>query len=298
MDLSEIDFPEGKQLRPRLFIISFLLSHPSYSNDNSTEKRLVNTAAAIELLHEASLIHDDILDRAEVRRGKTTIHTSHGKATAILIGDILFCKSVELIINTIYHISNAFFTLKFIVTASNIAKGEMLQQLNQLKGKAISPNVKDYLKYIRNKTAVLFAAACELGALHAGLKRIEALEYWKFGEALGMAFQIKDDILDLISDEEVLGKDIGKDYFTDNLTLPYIIGYQSLEEQNLISNQKQQSDFIKVKETLEHCGAIKSSLEYYQKYLNEAKEKLSNFPKNKAHVLLQEIIKKIGDLQQ
>lgn len=297
MDLSHIDFPEGKQLRPRLFIISFLMCHPSVPETHSAKTRLINTAVALELLHEASLIHDDILDSASTRRGKATIHTKHGKATALVIGDILFCKSVELIINTIYHISNAFFILKFIVTASNIAKGEMLQQLIQSKEPNAKPSVDEYLKYIRNKTAILFAAACELGALHAGQKRIKALEYWKFGESLGMAFQIRDDLLDLISNEEALGKDIGKDYFTDNLTLPYILGYQSLVEQNLIKNQRKLSDFTKVQKTLEECGAIKSTKEYYQKYFNEAMEKLSKFPNNEAHILLQSIIDKIGDLK-
>jgi len=297
MDLSHVDFPEGKQLRPRLFIISFLICHPLVPETHSARTRLINTATALELLHEASLIHDDILDSASTRRGKATIHTKHGKATALVIGDMLFCKSVELIINTIYHISSAFFTLKFIVTASNIAKGEMLQQLIQSKEPKMMLSVDEYLKYIRNKTAVLFAAACEFGALHAGQKRIKALEFWKFGEALGMAFQIRDDILDLVSNEETLGKDIGKDFFTANLTLPYILGYQSLVEQNLLKKQRKLSDFAKVQKTLEECGAIKSTKEYYQKYFNVAMEKLSKFPKNEAHIPLQGIIEKIGDLK-
>ena len=297
IDLSHIDFPEGKQLRPRLFIISFLINNQSIPETHSAKSRLINTAAALELLHEASLIHDDILDSASTRRGKVTIHTKYGKATALVIGNILFCKSVELIINTINHISNAFFTLKFIIIASNIVKGEMLQQLIQSKEPKKKPSVDEYLKCIRNKTAIFFATACELGALYAGQKRIKALEYWKFGEALGMAFQIRDDILDLVSNEETLGKDIGNDYFTDNLTLPYILGYQSLVEQNLMKDQRKLSDFTKVQKTLEECGAIKSTKEYYQKYFNEAMEKLSKFPSNEAHILLQSIIDKIGDLR-
>ncbi len=198
----------GKRLRPILLLASGTI------REYDLEK-LVPAAISIELLHMASLIHDDILDGAELRRGVPTINFALGKKIAIATGDFLFAQAFELL--TVLDNSEV------IQVMAEAAHALSLGELQQMEtSRWVEQTEMGYLRRIRNKTASLFAAACKIGALLSGasLKEIKILT--TYGDSLGIAFQIFDDILDIIGDEKVLGKPPGIDLRDGTVTLPII----------------------------------------------------------------------------
>ena len=209
----------GKRLRSLLTLASAKLC--GYIKGG----RDINLAACVELIHAATLMHDDVIDNADIRRGKKTINKIWGNQSSILVGDYLLSRCFEMMVED----GNLEILKLLSSTSSEIAQGEVLQL--QHKGE-IDILEETYLKIISSKTASLFAASTKVGPILADkdLKCKEALEF--YGKNLGLTFQIADDALDYNSELKVFGKKIGNDFFEGKVTLPIILLYQKVNDKD------------------------------------------------------------------
>ena len=205
----------GKRLRALLTLGSAKLC--GYSKGS----RDINLAACIELIHGATLMHDDVIDSSKIRRGKKTINTIWGNQSSILVGDYLLSRCFEMMVED----GNLEILKLLSSTSAKIAQGEILQL--QHKGE-IDMLEETYLKIITSKTAILFAAATRVGAILSNKKNREkdALEF--YGKNLGLTFQIADDTLDYNSELKLFGKNVGNDFFEGKITLPIILLFQKI----------------------------------------------------------------------
>ena len=201
----------GKRLRPLLLILSARLGEPD-------EGALLKASTAIEVLHTASLIHDDIVDRAENRRGLPTTFASYGRETAVATGDYLFAETFT----ELAEIGDPRLVRAFSEASQGLAAGELEQYRASGGSGGANVDVEVYLDHIRMKTAGLFRAACVAGGTLGGLslRQIDVLA--TYGQALGIAFQMSDDIMDLVGKPGLMGKGIGTDLVEGTVTLPLI----------------------------------------------------------------------------
>jgi geranylgeranyl diphosphate synthase type I len=203
----------GKKLRPALVVLSS-------ESVGGRSKDALKTAASMELIHTFSLIHDDIMDKDEMRRGKPSVHTIWGEPMAILAGDTLFSKAFETVLETDttnIDPKRVVDALKIVVDSCiKICEGQALDI--GFEGK-LDVNEEEYMNMIYKKTAALIAAATKAGAILGGGtdEQIEALS--EYGRLIGLAFQIQDDYLDVVSDEEDIGKPVGSDIVEGKMTL-------------------------------------------------------------------------------
>jgi geranylgeranyl pyrophosphate synthase len=197
----------GKRLRP---ILVFVMAGEAGGD------ALVDAAASVELLHMATLVHDDVLDRAELRRGRATVFASGGRGAATATGDLLFSRAFAVLAAT----GNADAVRALSEASSALARGELLQREDAWSG-AVS--VERYLERCRLKTARLFEAACRLGAILGDPGPGAADSLARFGEGIGLAFQLFDDVLDVAGPPEVTGKPRGTDLLDGTVTLPLIV---------------------------------------------------------------------------
>jgi octaprenyl-diphosphate synthase len=198
----------GKRLRPLLTIASAKMC--DYSGDAH-----IKLAAAIEFIHSATLLHDDVVDESEKRRGKPTANFLWNNQSSVLVGDYLFSKSFQLMVEV-----ESLNVLSILADASaTISEGEILQ-LSAVRNLNTSQEV--YYKIIEGKTAALFSAATKVGAVIANTEKDFVTALMNYGQFLGLCFQLTDDLLDYIGDEESLGKKIGDDFKEGKLTLPLI----------------------------------------------------------------------------
>lgn len=220
--------PTGKRLRPALT----LLASNFHPNDGAKVEML---ASAVELLHVASLVHDDTVDNSEVRRGRATVSSLWGKNAAVLAGDYLFAKSATFMCDT----GNIRVIRRFAETAMELSSGE----LHELASAYNPDQTRDeYLRRIRNKTASLFATAGESGGILSGASEptVQALREYSYN--VGMAFQIVDDILDFDGRSEEVGKPVGNDLAQGILTLPAIMVIERYPEDNPVTSLCRQPD--------------------------------------------------------
>ena len=213
----------GKRLRALLTLESAKLT--GYKED----KRDINLAACVELIHSATLLHDDVIDESELRRGVKTTNSVWGNQSSILVGDYLLSRCFEMMVE-----DGDLEVLKLLSsTSSKIAQGEVLQL--QHKGEADLLE-ETYIDIINLKTASLFSAATKTGACLSGSNEKEKKALESYGRNLGLAFQIADDALDFYAKEKLFGKEIGKDFFEGKVTLPMIIIFQkgNEEEKNFL----------------------------------------------------------------
>ena len=202
----------GKRLRPLLFIIC--------AKSNKDDKkipldRMLPLATAIELIHTASLVHDDILDQSKIRRGTRTANSKYGAQIAVLIGDYLFAKAFQLVAENGYGDDVSLVLSKLV---KNLCVGEITQDRSLFK----IPNMTEYYEKIHLKTAVFLASCCQLGGIIAKLNKREILSLTNYGIGLGLAFQIIDDLLDFFGDPIVTGKALGGDLKSGVITLPVL----------------------------------------------------------------------------
>ena len=198
----------GKRLRPALHVLA---AHAAgYRGDAHIE-----LAAVIEFIHTATLLHDDVVDESDLRRGRKTANAAWGNAASVLVGDFMYSRAFQMMV----ELDNMEVMRILADTTNSIAEGEVLQLLNI--GKAETTEAA-YMQVIERKTAVLFAAATQLGGVLAGLPAGQCLALRRYGMELGSAFQIADDLLDYVSDSETLGKNIGDDLAEGKPTLPLI----------------------------------------------------------------------------
>lgn len=265
-------FAGGKRLRPLLTVLSAKMFSP-----NSSEV-IYQTSLLFEYLHVATLLHDDVVDSAEFRRGRKAARNLWGNQATILVGDYLYAKSLK-IASSLKHPE-----IMEIITQTTLlmSEGEILQLLN-LDNPFLTE--KEYEEVIFRKTAVLIAACCEVGSLLGGANPEERKALKKYGEALGMAFQIVDDLLDYTSSET--GKDLGKDFKEGKVTLPiiYALKNSSSEEKErllyLLKNQNpSHKDFLEAKFLIEKNQGFLKTLEKAKYYVSLAKEALANFPES------------------
>ena len=251
--------------------------------------RDINLAACVELIHAATLMHDDVIDVSSVRRGKKTINSIWGNQSSILVGDYLLSRCFEMMVE-----DGNLEVLKLLSsTSSKIAQGEILQL--QHKGD-IDMLEETYLKIISTKTAVLFSASTKVGAILANKKNNEkdALEF--YGKNLGLTFQIADDILDYNSELKLFGKKIGNDFYEGKITLPVILLSQqinNIEKQSLKDifkkNKRSEND---LKFTLDLILKYKIINQCYKKaehFINLASSSLSIFPDSKEKRILENL---------
>ncbi len=205
----------GKRLRPMLVLLA---AHAcGYKGWQQ-----VNLAAIIEFIHTATLLHDDVVDESDMRRGQESAHAVWGNAASVLVGDFLYSRSFQMMIDV-----NSMRVMEVLSNATNtIAEGEVEQLLNMHDPEVTSER---YFSVIEKKTAKLFEAACQLGAVLAGREDLEP-QMVEAGRQLGMAFQIADDVLDYTSDPVTLGKNIGADLAEGKPTLPLILCRQSASD--------------------------------------------------------------------
>ncbi|MEE4217038.1 MAG: polyprenyl synthetase family protein [Xanthomonadales bacterium] len=239
----------GKRLRP----ILVLLASRACGYQGTQH---ITLATIIEFIHTATLLHDDVVDESDMRRGKESAHAVWGNAASVLVGDFLYSRSFQMMVTV-----KSMRVMEVLSDATNtIAEGEVEQLLNMH-----DPEVSEarYFSVIGKKTAKLFEAACQLGAVLAGRPDLEeALAC--FGRELGTAFQVADDVLDYTADAETLGKNVGDDLAEGKPTLPLILGRKSLDESQkaFIDETIRQGGIERIDEIVElirGCGAIEAA---------------------------------------
>ncbi len=273
----------GKRLRALLTLESAKLCE--YKKGG----RDINLAACVELIHAATLMHDDVIDNSEIRRGKKTINTIWGNQSSILVGDYLLSRCFEMMVED----GNLEVLRLLSSTSSEIAQGEVLQL--QHKGE-IDILEETYLKIISSKTASLFAAATKVGAILAekDLKYKEALEF--YGKNIGLTFQIADDALDYNSEIKFFGKKIGNDFFEGKVTLPIILLYQKIsnleknELKNLFSKDKRNvDDFENILNLIKKNNIINDCYKKAEYFINLASNSLSVFKESEEKNILKNL---------
>ena len=261
----------GKRVRPILVILSAKLC--GYRGEKH-----IPFAAIIEFIHTATLLHDDVVDNARTRRGASTVNMVWGNEPSVLVGDFLYSKSFELMSKE----GNPEI-LKIISQATTaLSEGEILEII---KTANIDTTEKDYFEIIGNKTAILFSAACEIGAILGNVTPKQRSALKNFGYKLGIAFQLRDDILDYTSYDDVLGKRVGTDLKEGKITLPFIHALKSASEKEKLSVAKilkkhtiSQKDFEWVSKLMEKYNGIGYAAAATEKYLEDAKKHLDHFP--------------------
>ncbi len=268
----------GKRLRP---VISLLVAE-ALEKDYT---KILPAAVSIETIHNFTLIHDDIMDRDEMRRGVPTVHTLYGDSTAILAGDTLFAEAFTLLTRCDVESGNIVRAVKTLADVCvKICEGQYLDMSFENK-KTISED--EYLEMVRLKTGVLIAASASMPAILFGEGDEVVNALWDFGILSGIGFQIHDDVLDLV------GKDIGKDWGSDLVKgKKTLIVIKAFEKGVELESFGKPSDLDTIKrdvEKLEKCGAIEYAKEKAKKYVEEAKRKLDVLPDNEAKRILLEL---------
>ena len=213
----------GKRIRPRLCLLAYSLFKDEYN------EQILSPAAAIEVFHSSTLIHDDIMDKADVRRGVPTVYRKWDENTAILSGDVMSIDSYKRIAKAPAAVLPQVLDL-FSTTAAEVCEG---QQYDMEFENMPQVPMADYLKMIGLKTAVLIACSAKMGALIGGASVVEADLLYKFGYDIGLAFQIADDWLDTFGDPEVFGKAIGGDILNNKKTWLMIKAQSNASEEEL-----------------------------------------------------------------
>ena len=273
----------GKRLRALLTLCSTKLC--GYTKGT----RDINLAACVELIHSATLMHDDVIDNGSVRRGRKTLNKIWDNHSSVLVGDYLLSRCFEMMVE-----DGSIEVLKLLSsTSSKIVQGEVLQL--QHKGE-VDMLEETYLKIISAKTAELFAAAAKVGAILSDVesKEKDALEF--YGRNLGLTFQIADDTLDYNSDLKLFGKKIGQDFFEGKITLPIILLFQKLDliEKNILKEifmkeQRMKNDFDKILSLIKKYKIIEECYIKAQHYINLASNSLTVFKDSKQKEILKNL---------
>jgi heptaprenyl diphosphate synthase len=260
----------GKRLRPALVFLAAGLGRRAAVN------AVYRAAMAIEFIHNATLIHDDLIDGAPTRRGLKTIHESLGPNPAIIIGDYYFAKGA----NLMSSIGNPDIDALLSETVMTICFGEMLQLTSQRR---YDQSLDEYYAKIERKTAVLLAASTYCGAVLGGLGEAQVDAMRRFGRQLGMSFQIADDVLDYLATEEEVGKPVGNDLKQGTVTLPLMLARHDPSvdgrlESILTKTTLQDPDYAEVVRIVRGSRGIEESYEYARTFGDKARAELQVFP--------------------
>ena len=273
----------GKRLRALLTLQSAKLTGYKES------KRDINLAACVELIHSATLLHDDVIDESELRRGTKTTNSIWGNQSSILVGDYLLSRCFEMMVE-----DGDLEILKLLSsTSAKIAQGEILQ----LQHKGESDLLEEtYINIINLKTASLFSAATKTGACLSNSNEKEKNALESYGRNLGLAFQIADDALDYYAKEKLFGKEIGKDFFEGKVTLPLITIFQksNKEEKNflkeIMKNEKRtEEDFTKTLALIHKYNAVEATFKKAEYFVNVSFDALAIFSETEDKKILQNL---------
>jgi octaprenyl-diphosphate synthase len=271
----------GKRMRPMLTLASgALLGYPG-----TRHHRL---AAAVEFIHTATLLHDDVVDGSGMRRGKRTANLIWGNPASVLVGDFLFSRAFELMVE-----DGSLKVLRILSHASAvIAEGEVNQLTAQ---RQIDTDEDKYLEIISAKTAALFAAACRVSPVVAEASEAAEVALECYGKNLGIAFQLTDDVIDYASDAETMGKGVGDDFRDGKMTLPVILAYARGDESDrafwraAIGGQRTtDEDLARAIALLRDTDALADTIERARQYGRRAIDALAIFPSSKAKAALTE----------
>jgi len=266
----------GKRLRPLLTIAAARAAGSEASND-SLENAL-KLAASVEFIHTATLLHDDVVDGSERRRGKVAAHLIWGSATSVLVGDFLFARAFELMVET-----GELRALGILAQASGvIAQGEVLQLT---RAHDLNLDQETYLRIVSAKTAELFAAAAEAGAVGVGADQQATSALRSYGLNLGLAFQLADDALDYGGTSEALGKNAGDDFREGKVTLPLLLAVartrgreDAFWERTINGGERTEEDFRRARELVIGTGSVSATLDAAGDYADAAKSVLRVLP--------------------
>lgn len=259
----------GKRLRPMLHTLAARAA--GYAGDKH-----IKLASVIEFIHTSTLLHDDVVDESDLRRGRKTANALWGNAASVLVGDFLYSRSFQLMV----ELDDMRIMRILADTTNTIAEGEVLQLLNI--GNA-DVDEAAYLAVIERKTAVLFAAATQLGGLLGGLSEAQVASLRRYGMQLGYAFQIADDLLDYISDAGTLGKNIGDDLAEGKPTLPLIyalqrVGSDQAREMRHAIEHGGLGSLDHILTAIRESGAIERTRECALRHARAAREALVSLP--------------------
>lgn len=251
----------GKFLRPVLVLLSSRV-------ENKTSVEPLRLAAAIELIHTATLVHDDIIDNSEFRRSQPSIYAKWGREISIISGDYLYAKAFMMLAS----LKNTLLNEAFAQCAHVICEGEM-KQIEKRQNFLMSE--EQYLKIIHQKTAALFQAASMGGAYYSGTSKANIEKLGDYGYRLGMAFQIVDDCLDIVGETESLGKTAGLDIYKNDVTLPLLYLFQSLDRvrgEKLLADMKSAREglFEEVRSLCRETKAVDRAMAKAREYADEA----------------------------
>jgi geranylgeranyl pyrophosphate synthase len=284
--LQDIVQAGGKQLRPLLL----LLAGRAYSYEASRDN-LVTAAAGVELLHIASLVHDDTVDRSALRRGKPTLNSMLSSGAVILIGDYLFAQSAMLAAAT----NNPRVVAVFASTLGDICDGQLMEMF---EAQRLDQSVAAYEERTYGKTASLFAGAAEMGAILAGASEPEIQHLRTYGSDLGMAFQIVDDILDLTGGTEQLGKPAGNDLRQGTITLPVILYLSDVGIESPMGRRVEAvvkgtmtaaSEIDEVVDEIRATDVVHRAARIAERYIDSAKTRSQTVPDRETQELLEEL---------
>jgi len=273
----------GKRMRPMLTLASAsLLGYPG--------TRHHKLAAAVEFIHTATLLHDDVVDGSGMRRGKRTANLIWGNSASVLVGDFLFSRAFELMVE-----DGSLKVLRVLSHASAvIAEGEVNQLTAQ---RQVDTGEEHYLEIISAKTAALFAAACRVAPIVAEASEDAEFALECYGRNLGIAFQLTDDVIDYASDEATMGKDSGDDFRDGKVTLPVILAYARGSDSErdfwrsaIAGDRVSDDDLAHAVRLLKANGALDDTVERARHYGRRAIDALANFPASKAKAALTEAV--------
>lgn len=282
----------GKRIRP---IAGLLIS--GLLNNGEIKPSQLNIAAIIEFVHTATLLHDDVVDSSEMRRGQETANTIWGNETSVLVGDFLYSRAFQLLIN-IQQIE----LMQELANASNqMAEGEVLQLMNRH-----NPQIDEetYYQIIHAKTAVLFQAVCSMSAMASTNKPEDIHNASEFGKHLGLAFQLVDDALDYQGESEQLGKNIGDDLIEGKATLPLIhcLSISAPEDKAIIESiiatgdiENPANDFAQIQNLIHKTNSVDYTIKAAKSHSQKALDAIEHFPESNYKKALRELIEFITD---
>ncbi len=267
----------GKGIRPALTLLAGKFYHYNLGY-------LLAMATAVELMHTATLVHDDAIDKSDVRRGKATIYKIWGEETAILLGDYLFAKAGEAVSDT----QSPRVTKLFSQTLATISSGEINQLLGAFK---TDQTREDYFQRISGKTASLFSLSTESGAILSEAPETSVDHLKEYGFNLGIAFQVVDDILDFVGTEETLGKPVGSDLAQGTLTLPAMLLVEHYPQDNPIKkvfqNVDREQNIARAIDMVRNSSITDECYKIAAGYCHKARLTLSQLPENSSRPVME-----------
>lgn len=274
----------GKRVRPLLTILCARLC--GYHGEDA-----YRMGSCIEFVHTASLLHDDVIDNAKLRRGKPSANAKWGNHVSVLVGDFFYCRASQLLTG-----QGNLHILKVVTDAiTTLTEGEVLEITKNMD---LNTSVEDYLTIIKNKTAVLFAAACQIGGILGNVSDDNQRALMEYGLNLGMAFQLADDALDYTSEQDVFGKENGIDLQEGKITLPLIHAIQKSTPQeiqfirdSLMAEHLDRAALLKISNIIQKYNGFTETYQLAENYTHRAREAILPF----RHSLEKDMLLHIAD---